>query len=326
MAAQASRVVRVRGFHFVVTLAGNVPDSLDRVQRSFVAGLGRRFVAADIPMRVPAQKTDPKRWRPIEMIPSRRSSALSIGIAVSLLAGACTAGVGTSNPTSTSPSVPTVTPTAPPTATARATAQAIPSGTVNLSAGTYAFSFPLLDAPGMPFPTVAITVPDGWNSYKDFAVQSLNGTPRQLVVSFWNVDKVYANGCHWLGLSLIDPGPTVDGLATVLAQRPLRNATAPVAVSLGGSTGEYLAWSVPADIDFSSCDRLPSDTQGFFESWTGLGPATDRYQQAPGQVDQLWILDVAGHRLVIDATYLPGSTGQDRTDLQQVVDSIRFVP
>jgi hypothetical protein len=264
------------------------------------------------------------------MIRSRCSFAVSIGIAISLLAAACTAGVGSSNPTSTSSSVPTVTPTAPPTATAQTTAQgtaqAIPSGTVNFSAGTYAFSFPLLDAPGMPFPTVAITVPDGWNSYKDFAVQSLAGTPRERVVSFWNVDKVYANGCHWLGLPLIDPGPTVAGLATVLAQRPLRNATAPVAVSLGGSTGEYLGWSVPADIDFSSCDRLPGDTQGFFESWTGLGPATDRYQQAPGQVDQLWILDVAGHRLVIDATYLPGSTGQDRSDLQQIVGSIRFMP
>lgn len=268
------------------------------------------------------------------MIRSRLSSAVSVGIAVSLLAAACTAGAGSSIPASIAPSVPVVTPavtpTAQPTATVRATAQAtaqpIPSGTVNLRAGTYAFSFPLLDAPGMPFPTVAITVPDGWNSFKDFAVQSLAGTPGERDVSFWNVDKVYANGCHWLGLPLIDPGPTVAGLATVLAQRPLRNATAPMAVTLGGFSGEYLVWSVPADIDFSSCDRNPGDTQGFFESWTGLGPATDRYQQAPGQVDHLWILDVAGRRLVIDATYLPGTTGQEQTDLQQIVESIRFVP
>jgi len=280
------------------------------------------------------------------MIRSRLSSAVSVGIAVSLLATACTAGAGSSNPASIAPSVPAVTPAvtpnappaAPPTATGRATAQAtaqateiataqaIPSGTVNLTAGTYAFSFPLLDAPGMPFPNVAITVPDGWNSYKDFAVQSLAGTPRERDVSFWNVDKVYANGCHWLGVPLIDPGPTVDGLATVLAQRPLRNASAPTPVTLGGYSGEYLAWSVPADVDFSSCDRNPGDTTGFFESWTGLGPATDRYQQAPGQVDQLWILDVAGRRLVVDATYLPGATAQDQADLQQIVESIRFVP
>ena len=107
----------------------------------------------------------------------------------------------------------------------------------------------------------------------------------------------------------------------------------PVSVSLGGYDGKYLEWSVPKDIAFSSCDKDPSDGQSYFESWTGSklwspswdsSGTTDRYQQAPGQVDRLWILDVQGRRLVIDATYMPGSTARDRLDLQQVIDSIRF--
>ena len=248
-----------------------------------------------------------------------RQSRMLVAIVVALLTSACAAG-----------------PTAPPTAALGATPQAMPLGEVDISlkAGTYAFDFSRLDAPGKPFPKVVLRVPDGWVSYKGFAVRSLVNTPRQLVVSFWNVVDVYGNSCHWLG-PMIHPGSTVDELTAVLAVRPLRNATAPVAVSIGGYHGKYLEWSVPADIKFSDCDQGPGDTHTWFESWTGVmlwnapfnpSGTTDRYQQGPGQVDRLWILDVEGRRLVIDATYMPGSTDEDRAVLQQVVDSIAFKP
>jgi hypothetical protein len=201
-------------------------------------------------------------------------------------------------------------------------------GHVGLAAGTYTFDFTRLDAPGRPFPRVLITVPDGWSGFRGFGVSG----PRGLFVGFWNVVDVYANSCHWIGPK-VHTGSTVDELAAVLAARPLRNATVPVSVSLGGYEGRYQEWSVPKDIDFSSCDKDPSDGQSYFDSWTGnalwnapydSSGKTDRYQQGPGQVDRLWILDLEGRRLVIDATYLPGATAQDRADLQQVVDSIRF--
>jgi hypothetical protein len=225
-----------------------------------------------------------------------RVSTLVVTIAVALLASACTSG-------------------APPTAAPGATPPAMPSGTEDLKAGTYAFELPLLDAPGKPLPNILITVPDGWNSFGGFAVQSHVGTSRQMAVSIWNVVDVYANGCHWLG-PMIHPGPTVDELAAVLAARPLRNATAPVAATLGGHHGKYLEWSVPVDIHFSDCDGA------LFKSWNEV--EGDRYQQGPGQVDRLWILDVEGHRLVIDATYMPAATEQDRGELATVVDSIVF--
>jgi len=236
-----------------------------------------------------------------------RQSLVMVAIAVALLASACASGI-------------------PPTA-ARATPQAMPSAAQDLTAGTYAYQFQQLDAPGKPFPRVLITVPAGWGSLDLFFVHSNVGTQRQIAVSFWNVVDVYANGCHWLG-PMIHPGPTVDGLAAVLAARPLRNATAPVAVSLGGYKGKFLQWSVPAGISISGCDQGPGDTFGWFESWTGASltstGTTDRYQQEPGQVDRLWIIDVEGRRLVIDAAYWPGATDQDRANLQRVVDSIAF--
>jgi hypothetical protein len=230
-----------------------------------------------------------------------------VAIAVALLASACG-------------------PSAPPAAAPGTTPRAMPSGEVDLQAGTYVLDFPLLDTSEKRFPSVLITVPDGWTSYKGFVFRSRLDTPREMAVSFWSVVAVYANSCRWLG-SMIQPGPTVDELAAVLAERPLRHATVPVAVSLGGYHGKYLEWSVPVDINFSECDKDPGGTEGFFESWKGYGTGGgDRYQQAPGQVDRLWILDVEGRRLVIDADYRPGSTDQDRADLRKVVDSIRFQP
>jgi hypothetical protein len=173
-----------------------------------------------------------------------RLCTLVVAIAVAVLASACG-------------------PSAPPTTALHATP--MPSGVVDLKTWTYALAYPLLDLPGKPFPRVVITVPDGWTINNGLAVQTPIDTPRQLAVAFWDVVDVYANGCHWLGPK-IHPGPTVDELAAVLAARPLRHATAPVAVSLGGYHGKYMEWSVPADTKFSDCDQGPDDTHSWFES------------------------------------------------------------
>jgi hypothetical protein len=139
------------------------------------------------------------------------------------------------------------------------------------------------------------------------------------LVFFWDVDQVYPTPCKWKGKPMVDPGPDVDRLVAALSDQPLRNATAPTDIELGGFHGKYLELSVPTDIDFDDCD------EGYFESWTANGWASDRYQQKPGQVDRIWVLDVNGERLVVDASYLPEATPQDRAELESVVDSIRFL-
>jgi len=50
----------------------------------------------------------------------------------------------------------------------------------------------------------------------------------------------------------------------------------------------------------------------------------DRYQQGPGQVDELWILDVDGQRLVIDATHMPVTSMADVAELHSILRTIRF--
>ena len=213
---------------------------------------------------------------------------------------------------------PSTTPTATPTTTEPV--KSIPtlgSGEEDLQLGTYLLDFQRRAASQREYPQVVLTVPDGWQNYDGWLVGARRDTPRHVFVSFWDVNYVYGHPCDWRGSSF-DPGRTVEELVMALVDVPMRNATTPVEVTVDGCQGFILEWSVPTDIDFSSCD------ESSFESWTAAGWSSDRYQQGPGQVDRLWILDADGSRLVIDATYMPGVTDRDREELFAVVDSIQF--
>jgi hypothetical protein len=225
---------------------------------------------------------------------------------------------------SAAPPTATIAPSAAPTAVAAATIPTLGLEVQPLDAGTYRLELNRIAVAGAKLPPILITVPDHWNSAGWLLNQPRSGeSAPPVAVQFWEVEQVYRHPCQWKG-SLFWPGPTVDDLAKALAEVPLRNATKPIAVTLDGYSGKYLEWSVPADIDFSKCDA--DGAEHFFESWTGsvVGDEGDRYQQGPGQVDRLWILDISGTNLVIDGFSMPSGTDKEREDLLGVVKSIRF--
>ncbi len=180
-------------------------------------------------------------------------------------------------------------------------------------------------------PAFLIAVPDGWASAFSITRPRSGYEIPHVAVLFWDIDRVYGHPCQWQG-TLFQPGPTVDDLAEALVDIPLRDATQPVDVTLDGYAGKYLEWSVPAEIEtephgeftsFAGCD-VTGDGDRAFESWTGKAGGSDRYQQAAGQIDRLWILDVDGTRLVIDAFEMPYATAAEREELTEVVESTRF--
>ena len=202
----------------------------------------------------------------------------------------------------------------------------------DLEAGTYRLDLTELAEGGDEFPPFLATVPDGWNSLDGWILnrpRSGEGIP-PVAVQFWDVDEVYGHPCQWDG-TLFQPGPTADGLVEGLINIPLRNALQPIDVTLDRYAGTYLEWSVPRDIEiddggnFPECDST-GDGHRDFRSWTGKGWAGVRYQQAPGQIDRLWILDIDGARLVIDAFSMPSATPEEIEELVAVVESIRFEP
>jgi hypothetical protein len=212
------------------------------------------------------------------------------------------------------------------------TSRRLALGHEKLEPGTYVVD-PGRKAAALGFghpPKFEITVPAGWSSLGGWAMHKGRLYTAPAFVTFWEVDRVYATPCKWKDKPMVDPAHSVDALASALAKQPLRSATAPGDVVFGGFSGKYLQWSVPTNIAFDEAQPekalFPDCDEKTFQSWTGApGWASDRYQQAPGQVDWIWILDVQGEPLVIDASYLPTATARERRELKTIVDSIRFV-
>jgi hypothetical protein len=138
-------------------------------------------------------------------------------------------------------------------------------GSEALSAGTYVLDLDARGSGDERFPLITITVPDGWANVDGWAVNSGEGSDHWVGMTFWDVDEVYAHPCQWQGRR-IQPGPTVADLAEALAKHPLRDATKPVDIVVDGFQGMQVEWSVPAGIDFSTCDE--HEGEGSFESWT----------------------------------------------------------
>jgi len=170
-----------------------------------------------------------------------------------------------------------------------------------------------------------VQTPRGWYSPDGRTV--LKRGPEVLAVSVWDVEKVPRDACHWRG-TLGEPGPTVDDLVGALVAQKPRIATEPTEGTLGGYPGRYLEWLVPADMvvtgdaDFHGCDSQENGHLDFVGWFSNLD--AEQYAQVAGQVDRLWVLDVDGQRLLVDAAYSPDTTHADRSELDQVAESIRF--
>ncbi len=236
---------------------------------------------------------------------------LLVVIAAAVVAGGCTG-----DPDSDVSKTPTTEPAPEVRETPTRTSTPLPPDDVDLQPGTYTLdrtTVPAENSAGFDSVRITFAVPSGWESW-DLGVLHDVG---ELGVTFWNVSSVPADPCHWeRGGPRV--GPTVGDLATALADQARRHATTPTDVTLGGYTGRHLTLRVPRHSEFSTCDL------GYFVSWDAPpSSAFGRYQQGPGQVDELWILDVDGFRLVIDAGYWGSTPARIRAEIHRIVDSVR---
>jgi hypothetical protein len=231
----------------------------------------------------------------------------SLFVTIALCAG-CSSGADT--PPSPSPS-PTVMPTASPSASPSATpAVTRPLGGQVVGAASS----------DRTHPSYSVQAPAGWSSNGGFVSRN---PPSVMGLSVWDAIQVPTDPCRWSS-TMTTPGPTVDDLVKALVAQRTRNASAPAEATLAGHTGVYLEWSVPPDmVDGENCDKWPDNGYRDFVSFLGIG-GSERYEQLANQIDRLWVLDVNGHRLVVDATYSADATDAQKTELGQVAESLRF--
>jgi hypothetical protein len=131
---------------------------------------------------------------------------------------------------------------------------------------------------------------------------------------------VYGDPCHWSTTRPDAPATTVDELVAALSAQSSREASAPVDITIDGHAGKSMTLHVPDDANFAACDS------GEFASWGTAAEDPARWAQGPGQIDRLWILNVDGDLVVIDAGHYAG-TPQDVLDgLDVMINSVTFAP
>ena len=173
--------------------------------------------------------------------------------------------------------------------------------------------------------TVTISASD-WHGAVGSGVLVKNDNPNPPdgsgLIVFTGQLEVYGDPCHW-ATTRPDPmtGATVDEVIAALRAQVGRNATEPVDVTVDGYSGKSIQLSVPSDISYADGGFVDCDNHQF-RSW---GPdVMSRYHQGPGQIDQVWVVDVNGTLVVIDGAWYPGTSAADRAELDAILGSLRF--
>jgi hypothetical protein len=222
------------------------------------------------------------------------------------------------------PGVPVVTPSPSPAPTP--TLQPSPSSSPAvvfpargvLASGRHAFSQNgvgfSLEFAGSGWASSGIVVADGGNLTKGFA-QDKDAAWMLL----WSIDGVYADPC---GQATGPPlSPSADDLASAVATLPGAELVAgPEDVTLGGRSATHVAITIPDDI---AC--APSD---FFLWYDAAGCDGDtpcgRWVSALGETNHVWIFEVDGKHVWIEAETYKGASPELEREVQQIVESIRF--
>lgn len=138
------------------------------------------------------------------------------------------------------------------------------------------------------------------------------------MIVFFGELYVYGDPCQWSTTRPDTPSTTVDELVAALAAQASRDASEPVDITLDGYAGKAITLHVPEDAVFSECE------QGFFGSWGVPGDDPARYSQDPGQIDEVYIVDVNGELAIIDWAYYAGTPQVVVDELRAIVESISF--
>lgn len=195
--------------------------------------------------------------------------------------------------------------------------------------------FAWLDDSGGAVP-ITVTIPAaGWYGDPGFFGLQKNGDsdpPESIAVLAFNNRQAWSvpgDACNWESTLPDTPSATVDELVAALSAQASRDASAPVDITLDGHAGKSITLHVPSDIaygadGFTDCDYL--EFCQFVDPEAGGAPVDTcaRTAQAPGQIDELWIVEVNDALVIIDAAYYEGTPDELVEEQRAIVESITF--
>jgi hypothetical protein len=269
---------------------GTVLDRLDTLpQRRAIVWPVRRFLLMSTPLR----------WG------AAAAAAAAFLIGVLIVSGNASFGIGSSTPSSSSPPSPSRSVAPSPTP--------VVSGSLPESGSVIQGSYTIAD----PFPIqLGIEVGPGWTMWSSgvmadgVAVYKRSpDPPAGLALGFLIVGNVHADPCDPTA-GVMDPpvGPDPMDLAEAIVAQTGTDSTDPVPVEIDGYNGVFLDYRNTGEGECLDMER-----------WPGRDALV-------GERDQVWILDVEGTRLVIDAASFEGTSDEDVAEMRTIVESMTIEP
>ena len=140
--------------------------------------------------------------------------------------------------------------------------------------------------------------------------------------------NVYGDPCRWTTTIPATPATTPDAIAAAFAAQGLTEPTAPVDVTIGGYAGKAVTLTVPMTYHLPGSTREERFADCAEDKFAFYGiegePGDTRNAQGAGQVDELWILDVNGSIVILDATYTPATPAELVDELRALAESATF--
>ena len=140
--------------------------------------------------------------------------------------------------------------------------------------------------------------------------------------------NVYGDPCQWSTSIPETPATTPAEIAAAFATQAQTEPTAPVDVTIGGFSGKAVTIHVPMTYDIPGStreERFAACDNNIFAFYGIEGEAEDaRNAQGAGQVDELWILDVDGSIVILDAAYSPSTPADLVEELRSLAEAATF--
>lgn len=201
---------------------------------------------------------------------------------------------------------PDPTPTPEPSITALA-------GQTDLSAGRYSIRSGIVRQ-------VTVSVPDDWSAVGDWAVRGPRGyeAPDGMGLRFYTVGNLFNDPGSFAG-GVQDPpvGPTVDDLVEAIVAQEEWTSSSPTELTIGGFPAQHVRITIPDGAELDARDG------GSFYLFQDEG-AGQIWGLAAGQMFDVYVVDVDGERLVLDAFHYPETSEADLAALEAVVDTIEI--
>lgn len=164
-----------------------------------------------------------------------------------------------------------------------------------------------------------VTFPEGWTVQYGHVYASNPDEDDEFGFYAVVVDDIFADACEGETGGLTEIGPSVDDLAEALLQQPGPEANGPIDTTLGGYPAIQIDLTIPGALDLETCSFEGVGLQ----IWYSL--AADKYfvLLADG-VASVYIVNVDGRRQVLLTQHRSGTSDDDLSELQSILDSIHF--